>query len=215
MRSKTLLTTLLGAALVLAGCGPETLALPEDAIDRAATCGVVAAAEARAATLDIKQPLPFTAQGQILHYALLAGAQSEEFSAERATAVNRRMSDLQEEITEGKWQELAPACRQAFPATQITEPKLPGGGVDAQLACDELGDFISTALMSQEAEYSNQLGEYHELARKLDQALGPGLRARAGGGLPAQQAERRRALSKAAKLGSPMAVMRQCVERYG
>lgn len=205
----------MAAAALLAGCGPKALALPDDLADRAATCGVVAAAEARAATPDITQALPFTGQGHILHYALLAGAETEEFSVETATAVNKRMSELQEEITEGKWEELAPACHEAFPATQIAEPELPGSRFEAQLACDELGDFISAALVSQEAEYGNQLAEYRELARKLDQALGPGLRAKAGAGLPAQQAERRRALSRAAKLGPPMAVMKQCVERYG
>src|SRR3546814_4302137 len=94
--------TAIGGALLLAACGPKALSLPEQPIDRAATCGVVAAAEARAATPDIKQPLPFTAQGRILHYALLAGASGEEFSAETATAVNQRMSDLQEEITSGE-----------------------------------------------------------------------------------------------------------------
>ncbi|HEV2748704.1 MAG TPA: hypothetical protein VGW34_15590 [Allosphingosinicella sp.] len=203
------------AALLLLSCGPEKLALPEQAVDRAATCGVVAAAEARAATPDIKQSLPFTAQGRIVHYALLAGAEGEEFSAEAATAANTRMSELQETITEGKWQELAPACRRAFPQAEVTEVTLPADRFEAQLACDELGDFMGTALQSQEAEYGNQLAEYRELARKLDQALGPGLRARAGSGLEAQQEARRRALAKAAKLGSPMAVMRQCVERYG
>lgn len=203
------------AALLLASCGPKALALPEQPIDRAATCGVVAAAEARAATADIKQPLPFTAQGKILHYALLAGAAGEEFSLDAATAVNRRMSELQEEITEGKWQELAPACRDAYPETEKAEAALPPERFDAQLACDELGDFMSTALRSQEADYGNQLGEYRGLAAKLDRVLGPGLQSRAGSALPAQQAERRRALAKAAKLGPPVAVMSQCVQRYG
>lgn len=205
---------LMGGALLLASCGPKELELPAATVDRAATCGVVAAAEARAATPDIKQALPFTAQGHILHYALLAGAQGEEFSAETATAVNKRMSELQEEITEGKWQELAPVCHQAFPETQIAEPELPESTLEAQLACDELGGFVSEALISQEAEYGNQLADYRDLARKLDQALAPGLRARAGTDLAAQQAERRRALARAAKLGPPMAVMRQCGERF-
>ena len=204
-----------GAALLLASCGPKALALPEEMVDRAATCGVVAAAEARAATPDIKQSLPFTAQGRIVHYAMLAGAQGEEFAADTASAVSKRMSDLQEQITEGKWQELAPACRQGFPQAEIAEPKLPGERFEAQLACDEVGDFLSSALSSQESEYGNQLAEYSKLASKLDDTLGPGLRARAGAGLEAQQKLRREALADAAKLGSPMGLMRQCVERYG
>lgn len=208
-------TAVAGGALLLAACGPKALTLPEQPIDRAATCGVVAAAEARAATPDITQPLPFTAQGRILHYPLLAGASGDEFSAEIATAVNTRMSELQAEITAGQWQALAPACRAAYPEAEKAEATLPADRFDAQLGCDELGDFMATAMGSQEADYGAQLGGYREMARKLDQTLGPGLRSRAGADLPAQQKARREALAEIAKVGSPAAVMAQCVERFG
>ena len=203
------------AALLLSACGPKALTLPEQSIDRAATCGVVAATQARAATPDIQQPLPFTAQLGILHYALIVGAEGEEFSADAAAAVNQRMSELQEEITGGEWQPLVPACANAFPATQRTEVTLPADTFEAQLACDELGDFISTALQSQEAEYASQLGDYRDVARNLDESLGATMPARVGMDLEAQQKARRTALAEAAKLGPPVAVMRQCVERYG
>lgn len=203
------------AASMLGGCGPQELALPDAPIDRAATCGVVAAAEARAAIADIKQPLPLTAQSRILHYALLAGAEGDEFSPDAATAVTGRMSELQEEITAGKWRELAPACRQAFPVAELAEPTLPEDRFDAQLGCDELGDFMVTALDSQESDYGEQLGSYRTMARKLDATLGPGLRRRAGAGLPAQQKARREALAAIVKRGSPSALLRQCVERFG
>jgi hypothetical protein len=203
------------AALVLASCGPKSLTLPTDPTDRAATCAVVAAIEARAATTDIKAPLPFEAQEHILHYALLAGAEGERFSTDAANAVTRRMSELQEGITEGKWQDLVPACREAFPVAEVTEPKLPADRFEAQLQCDELGDFITTALQSQDVHYAARLNDYGELARKLDQKLGPGLRARAGADLASQREERGKALAAAARLGSPSAVMKQCVERYG
>jgi hypothetical protein len=184
-------------------------------VDRAATCGVVAAAEARAATPDIKAPLPLPAQGRILHYALLAGAEGGEYSQEKANAVTNRMSALQEEITEGKWKALAPECRTAFPLAEAKEVTLPDDRFDAQLACDELGDFLSTALGSQETDYGKELGEYDELRRKLNQRLGPGLRARAGSGLEAQQKARRAARAAASGYGSPVAVLRECVKRYG
>lgn len=203
------------AALLLSACGPKALTLPEQPVDRAATCGVVAATEARAATPDIQQPLPFTAQLGILHYALLAGSDGDEFSAETATAVNRRMSDLQENITGGEWQPLVSACAAAFPATQRTDVTLPPDNFEAQLVCDELGDFIATALMSQEADYASQLGDYRDMARNLDESLGASMPARIGSGLAAQQKARRAALADAAKLGQPVAVMRQCVERFG
>lgn len=203
------------AALLLASCGPQALSLPEAAVDRAATCGVVAAAEARAATNDIKQVLPFTAQLRILHYALLAGAEGEAFSEEASTAVIERMPALQEEITEGKWQELAPACRAAYPAAEKAEVTLPPDRFEAQLGCDELGKFLTDRLRSQEMNYGGPLGEYRDLLRDFDKTLGPGLRSRAGADLAGQQAERREALAAVAKLGQPASVMRQCIERYG
>lgn len=204
-----------GIALLLASCGPQTLTFPEGAVDRAATCGVVAAAEARAATNDIKQALPFTAQLRILHYALLAGSRGESFSEETASAVFDRMPALQEEITEGKWEELAPACRAAFPEADKEAVTLPADRFEAQLGCDALGDFLMDRLRSQEANYGAQLSAYRAMLRKLDGTLGPGLRARAGADLASQQAARREALAEMAKLGSPAAAMRQCVERYG
>ena len=45
---------LFATACSLSACGPKALELPEQPVDRAATCGVVAAAEARAG-LDIPE----------------------------------------------------------------------------------------------------------------------------------------------------------------
>lgn len=203
------------AALLLGSCGPKALALPEDPIDRAASCGVVAAIEGRAATPDIKAPLPLEAQGRILHYALLAGAEGESFSADTASTVSKRMSDLQASITEGRWQDLKQPCAKAYPAAELAEPQMPEGRLDAQLGCDELADFLTTALQRQEAEYGKELAEVRDLSRKLNSVLGPGLAARAGSGLEKQREERRKALSAIAKSGPPMKVLRQCIERYG
>ena len=119
------------------------------------------------------------------------------------------MSDLQAEITEGEWQSLVPACTAAFPAAERTDVSVPEAEFDAQLACDEMGDFISTALRGQEADYASQLGDYRDLARNLDRSLGTSLPARVGTDLAAQQQARREALAEAAKLGSPAEVMRQ------
>ena len=55
----------LATALLVASCGPKTLALPDQPVDRAATCGVVAAAQARAGTANIKADLPFDAMGVV------------------------------------------------------------------------------------------------------------------------------------------------------
>jgi hypothetical protein len=203
------------AAAILASCGPKTLALPADPVDRAATCGVVAASEARSATPNVNAPLSLAAQGRIIHHALLAGAEGGEFSADKAAAVSRRMNELQETITEGKWKELKQPCQQAYPDAARSDVTLPGDRFDAQLGCDELADFMTTALASQEMQYGNELGEYHALQATLDQLLGPGLRSRAGRALADQMEARRKALAEIARAGSPVAVMGQCVARFG
>jgi hypothetical protein len=204
---------LAACAFLLASCGAKTLVLPEQPIDRAATCGAVAAAGARMAT-NVEAPLSFEAIGRIVHYPLLAGSAGGSFSSETAAAVQRRMSELQNEIGEGKWQELIPACEAAFPAAAVNDVELPAGRFEARLGCDELGDFMRSALEDQ-SEYDNELGKYRELSLKLDAFLGTGLRARAGAGPSAQQEERRKALATIAKAGPPVAVMRECIARFG
>ena len=91
---------------------------------------------------------------------------------------------------------------------------MPGDTFQAQLGCDELGDFLRSSLKTQE-EYVNELGEYRRLSYKLDSALGGGMRSRAGSDVDAQREERRKALATMAKAGPPVAVMRQCLARFG
>jgi hypothetical protein len=207
------LTLVVMTALLSACGGPKALTLPTDPVDRAATCGIVAAAEARL-TSDVKEALPFAAQGRILHHALLAASADGEFKAETANTVSRRMSELQEDVTRGQWKELAPACAAAFPLVTKTAVELPAGRFEAQIACEELADFLTTALAEQEIDYGNELAPYSRLRRELNDAIGPGLRGRAGSSLPAQQVERRKALAAATQLGAPVAVMEQCIARF-
>lgn len=202
------------AALLLASCGPKTLALPDDPVDRAATCSVVAAADARLVT-DVRQVLPFEAQGRIVHYPLLAGSTGETFSAEAATKASARTADLESNITEGKWKDLIPQCRTAFPATAKTDIELPDDRYRAQLGCNELADFMLLALTQQAEHYGNELSAYLALKRKLEQPIVPGLRAAAGTDLEAQKVERGKALSAFAKLGPPVEVLKICIDRYG
>ena len=202
------------ALLLLAGCGAKSLELPADPVDRAATCGVVAAATARTSVADVKAPLPLAAQGRIFHYALLAASEGGEFKADIANRVNKRMSALQEGITSGKWRDLGPACAAAFPVAEKTEIALPAGRLDAQLACEELAEFTSVALDGEELHYGNELAGYRRMRSALNDALAPGLRARAGADLEAQGRERKQSLAAAAQLGSPTAVLGKCLERF-
>ncbi|MGH6782037.1 MAG: hypothetical protein ACREB5_08030, partial [Sphingomonadaceae bacterium] len=51
--------------LAASACGPKALSLPADPIEAAATCGVVAAAQAREGQTSLKAPLSMAAQGNI------------------------------------------------------------------------------------------------------------------------------------------------------
>jgi len=191
------------AALVLSACGSRALTLPDDPIDRAATCGVIAAAQARAAVSDVKEALPFEAQGRVLHFALLGGSDGESFSQDRAAAVNARMSELQEAIVDGEWEGLIEPCREAFPAAASEQVTLPEGR-EALLGCDELGEFISRAMARQGGDYGNELAEYAGFNRAMDQRS-----------VTASPEERSAALAAIVQAGSPMAVMSECMQRYG
>jgi hypothetical protein len=205
---------LAAAGLLLSSCGARTIELPADPVDRAATCGVVAAATARTAVADVKAPLPLAAQGKIFHYALLAASEGGELKADVANRVNKRMSQLQESITSGKWRALAPACDAAFPAAAKTGVTLPAARLDAQLACEELAEFTSVALEGEEIHYGNELAAYRRMRTELNDSLASGLRGRAGADPEAQRRERNRALAAAAQLGSPTAVLDACTERF-
>jgi hypothetical protein len=202
-------------AVLLAACASKVLTLPADPIDRAATCGVVAAVQARAATPDIKAPLSFDSQGRIIHYALLAASTDGAYAADTAVAVNKRMAALQKPIIDGKWQVLVPPCHAAFPVADATEVKLPADRLEAQLGCVALGDFLTTAMADTNADYDKELSEYLAFERTLDRSSMPStLRGRVGGNLESQQKLRRRALAKVVQGGSPGPMMRECIRRF-
>ena len=205
--------TLLACALLLSSCGPKALTLPEEPIDRAATCGVVAANNARLNTADVKAPLSFEAIGQVLHYPLLAGSTGETFSTEAATAVQTRMTALQDKIAEGKWQQLIPACQAAFPPAYSKDVTLPADRFDARLGCYALDDFVSSSL--QVGKYENERADLRDLKTKLDAALGTEMRSRVGSNPRSQQEARSKALAKIAQAGSPVAVLNECKARFG
>jgi hypothetical protein len=210
-----LVPVLLAGALTLSACGgAKPLELPADPVDRAATCGVVAAAAARTAVTDVQAPLPLAAQGKIFHYALLAASEGGAFKAETANRVNKRMRELESAITGGRWKDLVPACDSAFPATMKTDVKLPSGRFEAQIACEELAEFTSIALEGAERHFGNELADYRRMRTELNDALASGLSARAGNVAEAQSRERNRGLAAAAALGSPIPVLDKCRERF-
>ncbi len=182
-------------------------------MERAATCGAVAAASARAATA-VGEPLSLESIGKVIHYPMLAGSAGESFSPDTAAAVQARMSEIQDSTVEAKWQDLIPTCNAAFPAAAINQVTLPTDRFVAQLGCDELGDFLRSSVEAKD-EYLEDFRKYRELRTKLEIGVSAGLKSRAGSDRAAQQEERREALATMAKAGPPVAAMRACLARYG
>jgi hypothetical protein len=145
------------ACLLLAACGSTALALPDKPVDRAATCGIVAAAGARLAVTDVKSPLPLAEHGRIVDYALLAASASGEYDPAIAGAVSRRMQDLQDKVTEGEWKPLAAACKAAYPLAEKQDVALPEDGFERALQCNELAQYMGQALAGQASDYPNEL----------------------------------------------------------
>jgi len=208
------LVTALAIALLAACSGEKALVLPDDPVGRAATCAVVAAAEARVAVKDINDPLPVEAQGRVVHYALLAASADGAFDAPTANAVNKRVSELKDKLTSGRWQTLIQPCRAAFPVAANDSPELPKNALDAELACEQLAEFLANALDAQ-GRYRQEVADYRRLRGRLNDRLAAALKARVGGSLAAQQEAGRKALARAASLGSPVAVIRLCTARFG
>ena len=212
MRSIFLLA--LPALALVAGCGKARLTLPDDSVDRAATCAAVNASAQRAATTDVSAPLSLEQQGKVLHYALLAGAETPEFAQDKAAAVVKRMGEVADKVTGASWQGLVQPCADAYPATQVKDITLPDDPLNAGLGCYMLADFFNGAMARQPA-YSNDLSAYFKMKQKLDPKIASLLARRGIRSTAAVQKQRRQALSIAANLGPPLPVLKACLAKFG
>lgn len=200
--------------LVLAGCGPKQAALPTDPIQRAATCGVVAAAEARRAS-GVDAKLTIEQQGHILHYALLAGAEGGTFDKGKSAAVVDAMPALGDKVTGTKWEPLIGECGEAYPVSKPADSiALPSDALTAQAGCHDLADFVTTALRAQENNFPDKMRAYDGMERAVDTKMGATLKAR-GLDLAKANNARAKALAAVVTLGPPTAVLDQCVKRFG
>lgn len=198
--------------LVLAGCGRSEQGLPADPVQRAATCGVIAAADARKASGNVEAKLTLEQQGAILHPAMLAGSESGRFDKTRTAAAVNAMPALGDKVTAGKWEPMVAECRAAFPAP--AEVKLPAEALTAQAGCHDLAAFFTDALRSSEADYVERMRAYDTMRRDLDPKLGASLRAQGLSGTKGEET-RDRAVAQLVKLGNPVAVLDACVARFG
>lgn len=211
------ITIALSATLVLlAGCGPKKLALPSDPIDRAATCAVVSAAGARAGNSDIKADLDFPAQTRILHYAMLAASDGNRFDTAKASAVVSRMSELEGDVTAGKWQGLVQPCNQSFPlATRTGGVELPTQRFEAAIGCYALGDFLTRTVTSKSPVTQEKMSELMTMRRNLDATIGNGLKARGASKYENTLELKQEALVRMTRLGPPNETAQACTARFG
>lgn len=202
-------------AMLLSGCGPKQLALSSDPVDKAATCAVVSAADSRQKSPNMKGDLDFASQTRILHYAMLAGSDSDSFSAKKASAVVARMSEVEADVTGGKWQSLVTPCDQAFPEVKKTAGiELPKGRFDAQLGCYAMGDFLVKTVTTHDPGSQERLAEVMKMRRDLDASIGNGLKQRGASGIEKTRELKQGALVKMTKLGAPAELMRICTARF-
>ncbi len=213
MMSKAALLPLL-AALILPGCTSKAPTLPDDPVEKAASCGVIAAASEREAT-GVKGDLPAAAQERIFHYPLLAGSTGKSFDDDRAQKVFQRMPKLFDQVIQDQWQTLKPACASAFPQTQIAQPTLPANSLDSMLQCYVLTDFMRKSLGSLGGSYGEASTKYGVFTAKLDGKVSTALAATGIKNGPALQGRRAAALAAAAKMGQPPAVIAACMKKYG
>lgn len=211
---REIMTFALSGALLLSGCAKQGPTFPADPLDQAATCGVITAASEREAA-GAKGELPADAQARILHYAMLYASTAKALDPDKVNAVSRRMPALADQTIKGKWQKLQPACAAAFPATQIKQPELPAKPFDAMLQCDALAEFLRKALADQGPTYALAANEYGTFIEKLDPKLSVALRAAGLHNGDALQRRKQEAVSAAAKLGPPPAVIDACEKKYG
>jgi hypothetical protein len=191
--ARPLLIVPLAAGLLLAGCGEKTPQLPIEPLDRAATCGVVAAATERKA-VGAKGDLPAESQGRILQYAMLYASDGKALDLDKVNRVSARMPVLFEQTIKGKWETLGPACAQAFPATQVKHPVLPSKPFDSMLQCYALADFLRKV--------------------RLDTKIAPLRRAAGLKNGPELRQKQLEELAAVAKLGQPPAVIAACEAKY-
>lgn len=198
--------------LALAGCGRSEQGLPADPVQRAATCGVIAAADARKASNNVEAKLTLEQQGAILHPAMLAGSESGRFDKTRTAEAVNAMPALGDKITSGKWEPLVAECRTAFPAP--AEVTLPTEALTAEAGCHDLAAFFTDAMRASEADYVEKIRAYDGMRRELDPKLGASLKARGLTGTRGEET-RDKAVAELVQLGNPVSVLDACVARFG
>ena len=142
-------------------------------------------------------------------------SEGKTFSPSKAIAVVQRMSALEAEVTNGKWQSLKAPCNEAFPAVSRTSGiELPKDRFDAELGCYALTEFLVRSVSSRDPAVEKEMLDLGKIRRELDGPVGNGLRARGAASFEKGRAMKQAALVQMANLGAPAEITRQCKSRF-
>lgn len=195
--------------MMLAGCTPRELALPEDRLSAASVCTAVRALELRGGASG-SADVSFDGFTEILHFAMIAAAEdSAQIDLRRLVEVSRRGPVLMEELASQEWRSLVEPCNAAFPETQRAAGPLPRDAYEAGMTCFALADFIARTA----ADYPEAQAAANALTNPALAAAQPVLRQRAATDAEAQRLVAGYA-ARAFVAGRPVSVLDQCRRRF-
>jgi hypothetical protein len=196
-------------ALVASGCTRPAGQLPEDRLERAATCAAVRALELSAGRTE-EGPVSFEGFTEILHFAMLAAAEDGvQVDLQRLFTVSRRAPAVMAQIEADEWRPLVEPCNAAFAETQRPAQPLPPDPYEAGLTCFGLADFLARTA----TDYPAERRELADLAGRALQAAQPTLRQRASDNGEAQRLAGGYA-ARGFKSGRPASLLGQCRRRF-
>lgn len=202
---RLLLVTLL--AFGAGACVKSELALPDDPLSQAATCGAVRALELRQGGSEAPSFEGFT---EILHFAMIAAAADDvQVDLRRLVTVTQRAPVVLAEIRDKAWPTLIEPCNGAFPQTQRNPPPLQPDQYEAGMTCFAIADFLSKTA----AEYPDAQRGAAAISGQALAAAQPVLRQRARSDAEAERIVAGYA-ARAFKAGRPAALMSQCRRRF-
>jgi hypothetical protein len=199
----------LAASLGASACTQPAGDLPEDSVERAATCEAVRALELSAGKAQAG-PVSFEGFTEILHFAMLAAAEDGvQVDLNRLFTVSQRAPAVMAELDGDEWPALVEPCNTAFAETQRPAEPLPPDLYEAGLTCFGLTEFLARTA----TDYPAERREMAQIADRALQAAQPTLRERASDNVEAQRLAGGYA-ARGFKAGRPASLLGQCRRRF-
>ena len=197
-------------AISVGACASAPLELPEESLERAATCTAVRTLELRAGKAE-EGPLSFAGFTEIVHFGMMhASEDAVRVDLERLAAVQRRAEDEVRSLDGENWLSLVEACNAAFPETQKDPAPLLSDAFEAGMTCYAFGDFLARASA---ANFPHEQRSLAAMAERALAAAQPVLRQRARDEADARRISEGYA-ARAFNAGRPTSLVGQCQRRF-